>query len=558
MSAWAEGSKRSECGASKRSEPGSPFSRPKSVTTIKRMATQMLPLPKKKKDSTQARMRNRLKSVVGYKFEDDRVSFNHGGVSEPQLLQLQAANRARPAQRSLWERLDALVIHPGNPKKSMFDVFVAGAIVTSSISTPLNLAFEVSVLGNGTEIFLDVVFIFDVALQFFNGYKERGYPVMSMRMIAVRYLRTWFLFDFIASVPWDRMVDQLSAVALIKTIRLVRVRRLMSGLSVFAGGNIIRVFVIIFFWLLVSHVSACLFFLVGWQTCERWYNETWVTTYWPQIADECLNHVSPADLHYSPQPVRLTQIYIRSLYWSLATMSALGYGNGPAAVTDIEYLYSIFNQLIGACLSAAIFSNVAQMINKQDATSRRYSEQTERINEFVRFSQLPPDLVQRLVGYNDFLFAVNHGFDVNSLAKVFPPNLRGEVFYQMHQKLVRQVPMFKECDDNFIRAIVQILQPQVLLKGDVTYRRYITLHDVTYRRYRTLHDVTYRYCRCCSRATSASRCTRLLERCTSSTAASCRWSTKKAPSSSPRCARAPSSAKSPCSRRSGAPRRRAR
>jgi len=68
------------------------------------------------------------------------------------------------------------------------------------------------------------------------------------------------------------------------------------------------------------------------------------------------------------------------------------------------------------------------------------------------------------------MFAVNQGLDVNALCKVFPSNLRGEIFYEMHQKLVRQVPMFKDCNDNFIRAIVKILQPLVLLNGDYCFR----------------------------------------------------------------------------------------
>ena len=229
-------------------------------------------------------------------------------------------------------------------------------------------------LGDGTELFLNWIFIFDVCLQFCHGYIERGYPVMRFRLVARRYINTWFVFDLLAAIPWERMVSQLSAVSLIKTIRLVRIRRLMSGLSVFAGGNLIRVFVILFFWLLVSHVSAartcaaeppapnrphwpqppgapraakprcsvadelfacgrprtppscrtppsrlprdpmlatlgacraqvsaCLFFFLGWNTCHMWYDETWVTHYWPQLTGECLNGTSPKDLHLNPE-----------------------------------------------------------------------------------------------------------------------------------------------------------------------------------------------------------------------------------------------------------------
>ena len=40
----------------------------------------------------------------------------------------------------------------------------------------------------------------------------------------------------------------------------------------------------------------------------------------------------------------------------------------------------------------------------------------------------------------------------------------------VHEHLLRQVPMFEECDDIFIKALVQQLKPQVLIKGDHAFR----------------------------------------------------------------------------------------
>ena len=58
-------------------------------------------------------------------------------------------------------------------------------------------------------------------------------------------------------------------------------------------------------------------------------------------------------------------------------------------------------QVGGACLSAIIFSNVAQVINKSDAASSRYEQQLDRINEFIRFHRLPPPIRDKLHGYHD-------------------------------------------------------------------------------------------------------------------------------------------------------------
>ena len=64
-------------------------------------------------------------------------------------------------------------------------------------------------------------------------------------------------------------------------------------------------------------------------------------------------------------------VYIKSLYWALSTTSSLGYGEGPRAHTDAEFVMSIGCQVVGACLYAAIFGNIAQLIQKIDALGTR-------------------------------------------------------------------------------------------------------------------------------------------------------------------------------------------
>jgi hypothetical protein len=74
----------------------------------------------------------------------------------------------------------------------------------------------------------------------------------------------------------------------------------------------------------------------------------------------------------------------------------------------------------GACLAAAIFSNIGQMLNKTDQATQRYQGQLDKVREFGKLYKLPKELRQKLSGYNELLFAVSRGYDTSSIAAMFP------------------------------------------------------------------------------------------------------------------------------------------
>ena len=113
---------------------------------------------------------------------------------------------------------------------------------------------------------------------------------------------------------------------------------------------------------------------------------------------------------------------------------------------------------------------IAQLIAKLAGAASRYQAQLDKVNEFIRFHHLPISLRDKLHAYNDFLFAVNQGFDVNQIAHALPPTLQREVYLHLYEHLVRRVPMFANCDNGFIEELVQLLKPQVILEGDCVFR----------------------------------------------------------------------------------------
>ena len=382
---------------------------------------------------------------------------------------------------------DQFVIHPHNRAKSLFDLAIQIMTIYSLSVVPLQFAFGF----NPPFVFdlvTDICFISDVILHFFHGYVERGYPVLSLDVVAYRYFSSWFVLELVASMPWDLIIGERdwALVSLLRMFRLRHLQNLIANSRVGRNSSLaafLRVVGILFAWIMVAHVFACIFFALGWRLrcTDPAYDETWLDHLaFPEVnlpsctqsgaglgmqqtANELFNQ--PGSKH--PQ---WWEIWVLCLHWAISSMSSLGYGNGPVAVTIPEFAFTVACQILGACLYAAIFGNIAQLLAKLDAPGARFRAQRDKIDEFVAFHELPSQLTSKLHAYCKFLFAVNHGFDIAQISGALPPNLQHNLLLHLHAPLVKSVPMFEDCDDSFIKAIVLQLRPQVLLGGDAAFK----------------------------------------------------------------------------------------
>lgn len=50
---------------------------------------------------------------------------------------------------------------------------------------------------------MDAFFLFEILVNFNTGYYKKGNLIMERRMIIFTYMRTWFLIDLIASIPYS-------------------------------------------------------------------------------------------------------------------------------------------------------------------------------------------------------------------------------------------------------------------------------------------------------------------------------------------------------------------
>ena len=171
---------------------------------------------------------------------------------------------------SLKHRLNRLVIHPNSPWKSGWDLFILFCVLYSSVVTPFLVAFDTTFFAE-VDTTLNLIFLVDIFVQGCTGYFILGgsrFPVLQIDRAFKNYARSWFAPDVLAAIPFDSIVPKLRAVALVKTIRLVKVRRILKKYNEMSIGPFLKVFSILFFWVLCAHWMACRSLLQSAAHCE--------------------------------------------------------------------------------------------------------------------------------------------------------------------------------------------------------------------------------------------------------------------------------------------------
>ena len=139
------------------------------------------------------------------------------------------------------------VLHPNDPIKVSWDVVVGVLICYTVASVPLQLAFADSSAGaqlatmDTFDYVIDGFFAGDVVLSFFTAYYDeaRDVYVAVHKLIARRYLRTWFVIDVVSTIPFGLVLlsavgmhqPALGATQIIKLFRLVRLAQLTKTLD---------------------------------------------------------------------------------------------------------------------------------------------------------------------------------------------------------------------------------------------------------------------------------------------------------------------------------------
>ncbi|XP_058857271.1 cyclic nucleotide-gated olfactory channel-like isoform X1 [Acipenser ruthenus] len=302
----------------------------------------------------------------------------------------------------------------------------------------------------------DALYIMDTFVRLRTGFLEQGLMVKDLAKLRDSYIHTLqFKLDVISILPTD--LAYIATGIHTPAIRFNRLLRFPRMFEFFDRTetrtnypNIFRICNLVLYILVIIHWNGCIYFAIS--KAFGIGSDTWV---FPNFTD--------------PTYGRLTREYIYCLYWSTLTLTTIG--DMPAPVRDEQYLFVVFDFLVGVLIFATIVGNVGSMISNMNATRAEFQAKIDSIKHYMQFRKVSREMEARVIRWFDYLWTNKKTVDEREVLKSLPDKLRAEIAINVHLDTLKKVRIFQDCEAGLLVELVLKLRPQVFSPGDYICRK---------------------------------------------------------------------------------------
>lgn len=344
------------------------------------------------------------------------------------------------------------LFHSENKIRVVWDIIIFFCILYAAVESPLRLVlnYEQGLALSWIYIAVDLLFFGDILVCLFSPESFRHRLIYIGKEKTIHYLKTWFVFDFIAAFPFEIVAQKILSIelsahpflflvfGLTRIVKVVRVPAILHRLNLaFKPAPGVLRLVLLGFWIsVVAHWCA-----VGWLYMDEIDSSK---TGWDE--------------------------YIRALYWSVMTLATVGYGD-VLPVTTNQRIYVILVMMLGAAVYATVIGNIASILGNLDLVRAAQMKRMSQVDSFLRARNLPYLIRRKIRDY--YMYIMERGFGENEreLLNDLPISLQREVKIHLHRELLEKVPFLKGADPSLVTTLVFALKHHIFLPGDIVFRK---------------------------------------------------------------------------------------
>ena len=363
---------------------------------------------------------------------------------------------------------------------------VCFALVYTAVVTPAEVGFVTDedkvndyMALFGVNMFVNAIFLCDVALQFFLHYqlpKEKGLTwVRNHKRIVTHYLKGYFCLDFFSSIPFGALgmmfpaMGDLAAARLLRLLRLAKLLRIMrssrlinryrADMSVSYG--IIQLWGFVILAVIACHWMACLWGYTA-NASSSGFGNSWMTAFVRGDDDD-----NPLPKWNIRNPKHQ---YVISLYFAIMTLTTVGYGD-VLAQNISEYALMIVMMFLGGFMWAYIIGSVCAVTATLDIKKIEHQQLYDQINNMLVDLAITRPLA---CAVRSFLFQteeMERRIGYSALIDTLSPELQGLLSEEISAKRMASVKYFAGRTPKFRLQVFKRLRrslycPQELVHED--------------------------------------------------------------------------------------------
>lgn len=348
------------------------------------------------------------------------------------------------------------------------------SLFQTSVTVPL--ASQIIDLLCDTANIADSLTQFYIPLVETGGNSHHSGYIFERKIVALNYLRSWFLLDTVSNVPFSfvyrAFMTNPKLYLVLMSFKLTRVRKAHQGIKRLVrklGFGVVTIRFAVTLWniFMMLHLVACLWGCIGEINL--------------QLADTPTNWLTAAGLQDVRNPM---EKYLNNLYWATVTITTVGYGDLLPTNND-ELVVAQLVMVFAICLFTYNLSSLAQQFAEIIKSNIMRGEQHQWAIEYLYHI---PNLDERLIGqieqyinanviqqeaelFHQKISLAKQGEEVREVLTLLTPSLKGQLTLFLYKDAIHRIPFLQGRDPKFYLQYLDKMEPLKFHKETVMIKR---------------------------------------------------------------------------------------
>ena len=277
------------------------------------------------------------------------------------------------------------------------------------------------------------------------------------------------------SISKFKILRVVRVLRLVKLARLLRASRILKRWETRVAINYgaLQIAKMGFYAVVLAHWSACVWHLQTIVTEDL--GQTWVATVGPGAYCVDSDFMKKPGRTYVLAPGRQDgwsclpagNLYAASIYWSLMTITSIGYGDITATHGNaVEQLVATFLMFTNSVMWGRVIATFCEVLSTMNPALTDFRITMDNLNRFVKSHDLPVGLRQRLRDYFHRTQHLQRTTAYRSVLLRMSPTLQLELLWHTNRTWLQKVPWLQQAEPGFITQLVLALKPMVFAPSE--------------------------------------------------------------------------------------------